>query len=55
MKENLMKVECELICDFKVQNHDHKEPIDITQSHAKRVHNIGVTAEEIVKGYMKPA
>ena len=52
MSANLKTVSCDPICGFMVRSHDTKEIIDIIKDHAKHVHNMKITDNE-VKAKMK--
>jgi len=48
----LKSVSCDPQCGFKVQSHDEQELTDIVIAHAKKVHNMDITAKD-VKAKMK--
>ncbi len=50
----LKSVSCDPQCGFMVQSHDEKELTDIVIAHAKKAHNMDITAND-VKAKMKPA
>ena len=45
-------VSCDPQCGFKVQSHDEQELTDIVIAHAKKAHNMDITAKD-VKAKMK--
>ena len=56
-KKEMMEVKsvaCDPQCGFKVQSHDEQELTDIVIAHAKKSHNMDITAKD-VKAKMKPA
>jgi len=48
----LKSVSCDPTCGFKVQSHDEQELTDIVIAHAKKAHNMDITAKD-VKAKMK--
>jgi predicted small metal-binding protein len=54
MAQAMKKVECDSPCNFSVKSHDEKEIIEIVKQHAKKMHNMTITDND-VKGKMKPA
>jgi predicted small metal-binding protein len=54
MAENMKKIECDSPCNFSVKSHDEKEIIEIVKQHAKKMHNMTITDDD-VKGKIKPA
>ncbi len=50
----LKKVSCDPVCGFSVQGHDDDEIIGIVTAHAKKSHNMMVSASD-VKKMMKSA
>lgn len=47
-KETTLKsVSCDPQCGFMVQSHDENELTDIVIAHAKKVHNMDVTAADV--------
>jgi predicted small metal-binding protein len=54
MAEQLKTVECDAPCNFMVRSHDEKEIIEIVKQHAKKMHDMTITDDD-VKQKMKPA
>jgi predicted small metal-binding protein len=47
--EALKTFKCDPSCGFVVRSHDEKELIDIAKSHAKKMHKMGMSDDEIRK------
>lgn len=45
--QQLKSVSCDPVCGFKIQSHDEKELIEMVKTHAKNIHNIETTEEEV--------
>ena len=54
MAEQMKKIECPAPCNFSVKSHDEKEIVEMTMQHAKKIHNMSIT-EQDVKKMIKPA
>ena len=50
----MKQIECPAPGNFCVKSHDEKEIVEITVQHAKKIHNMTVT-EQDVQRCMKPA
>lgn len=51
-KQDLKRIECDPKCGFTVQSHNEEEVIDIAKKHAKMMHNMNATDDQM-KGMMK--
>jgi predicted small metal-binding protein len=49
MDKQLKKVSCDPACGFMIQSHDDKEIISMVKSHAKTMHQLNTTDDEIKK------
>jgi predicted small metal-binding protein len=47
MTAELKSVSCDPQCGFMVQSHDEKELTDIVIAHAKKAHNMDITANDV--------
>jgi predicted small metal-binding protein len=54
MAEQMKTIECPSPCNFSVKSHDEKEIVEMTMQHAKKIHNMAIT-EQDVKKMIKPA
>jgi len=54
MAQKMKSVECDPACGFMIRSHDEKEMIEIVKAHAKKAHNMTITAKD-VQGKMKSA
>jgi predicted small metal-binding protein len=47
MDKKLKRVSCDPMCGFMIQSHDEKEIIEDVKMHAKKVHNMTTTDNDI--------
>ncbi len=49
MAEQMKKIECPAPCNFSVKSHDEKEIVEMTMQHAKKIHNMSITEQDVKK------
>jgi predicted small metal-binding protein len=47
MDNQIKEVNCGPECGFLIRSHDEKELIEIVKAHAKNVHNMTITEEDV--------